>query len=243
MGMNSGFIGIDQRHSRNGMVGLDKMYLQCRIGEWASFDPLSQTGLLAWYDASNIASIGKDGSNNVSTWASGTATANTASELASGTKSVFSTDHISFINGITDCLTLGTRITTARTVFMVVKHATGTSSNYEFLLADTSNYDWHGTTGTHIFDAGYSASNIQSGTAYVNGTSVGSPLNLTKSTAYQILCIEPAGDVTVGQITGDRGNTTDRTWNGSYREIMVCDQIYDSAIRAQFIGYLRNKWS
>src|ERR1035437_4310798 len=99
MGMNSGFIGVDQRHTRNGMVGLDKMYLQCRIGEWASFLPSSQPGLLAWYDASNIASVGMDGSNNVSTWASGTATANTASDLAGGTKPVFSTDHIQFING------------------------------------------------------------------------------------------------------------------------------------------------
>ena len=268
MGLNHGYLGVDERSgSTNGIIDLSSDYIQVARAPFGSTSgpkgmmrlsqlylsripiiiptpyPASQAGVLAWYDADAVDHIVLSGSQ-VEGWESSGSTSNTAT--GSSPYPTYATYSVAFTGGSTQPLVLATPIVTARTIFLVVRHSTGSSSSPQNILAGdlygigVTNYnEFYGETGTKILSQSFSTSNIVNGTGYVNGTSVGSPLNLVKSTSYQVLCIETAGNTSVNEISGP----VTEAWNGSYREIILCDQIYSGSVRNQFISYLRSKWS
>ena len=94
------------------------------------------------------------------------------------------------------------RISNVRTVFLVVKHNTG-SQNAAAVLGDASSYDFIGGGNdgapTHLFDSNFSSSYIQNGQLYQNGTSV-LPLQALRPTSYTIFSLVTSGNVAVSNV-------------------------------------------
>jgi len=65
MGLNSGYIGIDKRTTKAGVISSQKHYLQRIGGSFSSalFTPTNQSGLLLWMDSSNLGLANNDAVN------------------------------------------------------------------------------------------------------------------------------------------------------------------------------------
>jgi len=245
MGMNSGFVGADQRQARNGIVGLDKTYLQHATGEWVPLDISGLDGAIGWYDASDSGTLTLDGSN-VNNWRSKAGTSEARVINMSVIKPVLVDSSLKFASGYSTSPLLIEPITNLRTIFCVVRHDTGTNNGYTQCLFghNTGNSPFPSSGNTYMIGENSQSESlhVRTGKAYVNGAYLGSPLYLFKRTYYQVICIEAAGDVTVSQIAG-HGTNNNNTWNGNFQEIIFTTRIYSPVIRDKVTDYLLSKWN
>ncbi len=145
-------------------------------------------------------------------------------------------------DGSNDTLNLASQITAARTVFIVVKHATGTQDYAHVLGSITANvWDFHGGTGTTLFYNNSVVANVLNGTAFLNGLSA-TPVAMVKPTAYSVLSFVPTGNTRFDNIGNDHGYAA-RYWNGDYAEVITYDTALSDVDRRGVESYLQNKYS
>ncbi len=127
-----------------------------------------------------------------------------------------------------------------RTVFMVLKHATGNSSSFPPILGDSQHYDFIGNTGTKLFNYPHLSANIKNGTLKLN-QNIKNALTVEKPTEYSLLEISATGNLRARYITNDRN--TFGYWQGDFAEIIIFDTILSSSESEQIYQYLRDRYS
>lgn len=157
------------------------------------FTPFPVSGnYVQFYDPSNTFAAG--------VWSDQSGNSRNAS--TSGTAPTLSGDMLVFDSGGNDRLEF-TRSTSIRSVFWVVRINSVVAN--QFLLGDSTNFDFHGGAGTAYFDSALSAANVRNGTFRRNDSSI-SPTS-SKTTGWQALCLVTAGNVAASSIAYDRAIT------------------------------------
>ena len=134
------------------------------------------------------------------------------------------------------------KLTNIRTAFIITKHATGNSPGPEILIGDSMWYDWHGSTGTKLFEPSNASINIRSGKSYLNGLAM-VPVNLLKPTSYSILSFITTANVRGQYITNDRSYASDRYWNGDFAEIIFYNDTLSFINKTLIEKYLDYKYA
>jgi hypothetical protein len=135
-------------------------------------------------------------------------------------------------------LALTSRLTTARTIFLVGKER----SNYgEIVLGDTITYHFFPPGGTaKMFDPAWCSADISvvtvDGTAY-NTTTAPSINNVD----YRTVSIESTGNLTLDQVSKDRASTSS-IWRGHWAEIVIYSSALSAPDLALVTAYLKNRW-
>ncbi len=184
------------------------------------------SGLLAWYHADGIA---QSENSSVTTWPDDSGNANNATQSTAAARPLLNLTAVGGLPGVRfgagdgteDNLPLTTRLTTVRTVFMVVQHATGTQ-DYPFVLGDTlGTYNFHGEGGSTFFYSGGSQLPSLS-ILNENGTAkISNVASITKSTSPQLITIVMGANATTNIIS--QGNAAARYWNGWIAELILFD--------------------
>jgi prepilin-type N-terminal cleavage/methylation domain-containing protein len=200
--------------------------------------PLSNLKLWLKADAGVI----KDGSNLVSSWADQSGNGNNAAATGSA-RPLFVSGQVNLrpvirFDGTDDFMSL-TEIADIRTVFLVIKHKTGTSATYEPILGHTTRLDFHGNTGTGLFGVGNTSAYITNGQGFVNGATT-TPGSMVKPTAYSIISLVTTDNVVTQRITNDRDYG--RFWNGDYAEILLYSSALSNTDRLEVEQYLNDKY-
>lgn len=126
------------------------------------------------------------------------------------------------------------------TAFFIVKHNTGTSSNYPPLLGHPNKYDWAGSTGTKLFNTTYLNPFIKNGEIYYNGELI-SPSEINKPLNFSLISFRTNGYVSAQYITNDRNGNG--IWNGAYAELMIFDTVLSPPEMDLVHQYLRYKYT
>jgi len=151
-------------------------------------------------------------------------------------------------DGNNDYLSFTTELTTMRTVFLVIKHATGDSGGaYHYMFGHSDNYQWAGNSGTLLFST-YADSNIWSeGKIYVNSVDT-APLTIVKPISHTILSIvalwyNPSTPITLTAkyIAGDLPR--EQYWPGDYVEIIIYNKVLNDTERISVQDYLNLKYA
>lgn len=131
---------------------------------------------------------------------------------------------------------------TCRHVWVVARHATGTSAGYENLLGNTAAAPaFHGDIGTNLLSSTFASSNVLTGSGWVNNV-VTSPASMQKSTSWKLYEFETAANVTIDSISNDR-STAGRFWNGDFAEVIVSSSAaLSAAVRSKVTTYLMSKY-
>ena len=208
----------------------------------APFSPTSITGLQLWVKASTITVAN---GANVTNWPDssgkgrnlaydGTAPVNEWNALnnTNVVKAAATTWALRYSTGYTNYGEL-------QTVFVVVKHRTG-SQNYAHLLCQGTANFWHGGLGTALFQSPFTPAAILNGSMWVDGTSV-TPSTVQKSTSWKIYSFEPlTGPYQVESITSiTQGG---RSWDGSFAELLCYEGSLGATDRQKVEGYLAWRW-
>lgn len=139
-----------------------------------------------------------------------------------------------------------TRVTNARTVYVVTRHNTGASSTGdESLMGDLIDYPFCGTgvpspAIIHPSVAGGGADLVRGGTCHVNGASV-TPTAALKPTQLSVLAFVATGNIALDRVGSDRG-IAGRNWNGEFKEVLVYSAAHSAAERQSVENYLGAEW-
>ena len=206
------------------LVGLDTvtcdLYCNNIHVDWsittAAFLPTSIAGLKLWL--SSDLGITKDGFDKVSNWADQSINGNDATQATASKKPLWVNNTLNGkpvirFDGSDDFMSLTSLISTARTIFLVIKHATGNQA-YVPTLGGSSTYDFIGGATTEFYLNGTASPNLTGGSLYENGVSQ-NPITYNKPASYKYISIIATGNVSTDYITNDR-NVAGRCWNGDY---------------------------
>ncbi len=207
------------------------------------YSPASYQGLSVWYDASDST---VSNSNAVSSWIDKSLNNNNANQADSSKRPVLvqnitSLNHLSALrfDGIDDFMEFN-KITDIRTVFILCKHSTGTSSNYPPLLGNPVDAMFIGNSGSNLFAPVYMPPSIKNGNFYVNGIQSNVD-SILKPVQYEIVTISTTDSATAQYITNDRNQYG--WWEGDFPEIIIYNRpltIYEK----QFVEkYLMDKYA
>jgi hypothetical protein len=231
----------------------------------SSFSPSNISDLYAWYDASDIDTITKDGSDRVSAWTNkeGT-TARNINQSTGGSQPLWlsasknSLDTIDFVSNryvITDsALTL---ISSAQlTIFIVLKMPSNTGTiNHSMSNVDTSGGVFHPfyhednntirvsntSGGAYVIDSPPSALAWTYVTVSQNGTS---GFVRTDGVLKTISPSSPLGSANSfsGLCVGRYEEVAGRYWNEEIGEIIIYNKILNATEIGQVEEYLSTKW-
>jgi hypothetical protein len=203
--------------------------------------PNAVAGLLVWYKAD---ALGLADNDPVVTWTDSSSNVNDATQATADKQPLFKTNQINTtlpivrFDGSND--TLGfTQLTNVQSLFIVLKHTTGTQ-DYAPLLGDSVLFNWAGGSRNMIFDANASPNVTTNATAYVNGQ-LDTAANLVKPTAYRLVEVIGVGPTTVAFLTNDR-DVLGRCWNGDYAEVAAYSTTVGSGDRQGLEQYFANKY-
>jgi len=132
-------------------------------------------------------------------------------------------------------LNIGTRITDVTSVFEVLKiDSDATTANTNFLLGDSTLYDYHAGSQTPVtwIDSSVGAASVRNGTNQLNG--VTSNLTTTARTANQtLISMIHSGTTSVSQLTKDRSISPDqRSIRGRIQELIIYNTSQSSNVAA-----------
>lgn len=181
--------------------------LQVANGELATWVGAGNDGFVAvWYDQSGN---GNDASNVV----------NQPKIVISGAVSQLNTKPcITYSNDGTNTLSLGTRLTTVRSVFEVLKIDSGQLTALNFLLGDTTNYDYHGGGSTWL-DPSNAAAVVRNGSNRINNAIT--TLTTTNRVSSQLLIsMIHTGNAAASRISADRTGFG-RSIRGLVQEVII----------------------
>ncbi|MFT5973392.1 MAG: PKD repeat protein [Cryomorphaceae bacterium] len=133
-----------------------------------------------------------------------------------------------FLDGINDLYSLSSDVSDARTIFLLFKHATGSSIAFEPVLGHTTFFDFHGVNGTPLFRPTSVSNGILSGTCRVNQEIVPAT-EVQKPIQYSMLTIRSTQGLRFNSLSQDRAQS--RFWAGSFVEIIAySDELSDEEI-------------
>lgn len=144
------------------------------------------------------------------------------------------------LDGLNDFYTLSSEISDARTVFLLVKHTTGTSIAFEPVLGHTSFFDFHGVNGTPIFRPANVSTGILDGTCWVNQEIIPA-IEVQKPVQYSLLTIRSTQDLRFNTLSQDRG--AERYWNGEFVEIIAYNNELEEEEIISVEEYLINRYA
>ena len=202
--------------------------------------PFVGASLKLWLKADDITAL-SDG-DKISTWNDASGGSNHAAESDANYQPLYSATGANGLpsvrfDGTNDKLLLNTAISTAKTIFIVLKHRTGSQDNYPILLGDSAIPAMHGDLGDKLF--GYWGSFYGTGTTYVNGT-LTTTSTVTKPTQWTVLSLINAGTISVDRISEDRNLS--RGWDGEFAEIIILDNTWTGS-RSEVECYLGDKFN
>jgi hypothetical protein len=147
-------------------------------------------------------------------------------------------------DGVDDTMTLGTNITTARTVFWVVREVPSASvSAYRSLLGHSFQENFLRGANGEIWNASTGSPNVYNGVTRLNGTVVPAPTTtLFPQGAFQIVSLVATGNCTAGQITKNQTNVA-QVWYGDFAELIIYNAALSDTDRANIEAYLANKYA
>jgi len=124
----------------------------------------------------------------------------------------------------------------------VVRHHSGTSTEYETVLGDPTTYEWLGSYGTTLFEGiASSIPPIANGRGYLNGKPM-PVMQLPKPSDFEVITVIPTGPVGISTIANDR-NVSGRYWNGDFEEIRLYDRKLTEAEVSQVSDGLKTEYS
>jgi len=207
------------------------------------FFPSDLPGLKVWYSGDSLITLNGD---TVSQW--GEQSNNNHAVQAVVNRRPLFVDSILLLNnkpvirfdGVNDFMSFSQ--VNVRSVFFVVKHATGNTS-FNSLLGNSTSFHWQGGSTNELFTSGLypETANIRNGQGYVNGVSE-LPLNMLKPQEYTIIELITAGNQPAERITGDF-DMPSPYWNGDFAEIIIYDDSLSNTERLDVENYLRNKYA
>jgi hypothetical protein len=195
----------------------------------AQFNPASLGNCILWYDMSN--DTGSNGESITSiTDKSG------AGRNGSCVNVVRCKHPITGRTGFFSCYSgsyVSYTAASIRTVAIVADYGGGAG----FLIADSSNYNWHGAAITCL-NATYAANEVKNGSWRINGVTI-TPTSYKWSTSSQVITVVTTGNVSQNRLGYDR------TYNNNhwkyYEVIFYSDAKTADQIR-QLELYLADKW-
>lgn len=125
------------------------------------------------------------------------------------------------LDGVDDRLEF-TEIADIRTVFLVVKHSSGTQV-FTGILGHSTTHHFHGGNNfgpDQILSSADASTNLLNGDKYINGGNALSTSAFLKPTSMSIVAMRTTGNVKASNVAMDRG-ITNRSWNGSYKEVAI----------------------
>ncbi|MFQ3609565.1 MAG: hypothetical protein SNJ55_13105, partial [Chloroherpetonaceae bacterium] len=138
------------------------------------------------------------------------------------------------------------RITNIRTVFVVAQNQNATA--LQFLLGDSTSFDFHGgTSNSALFDNSFASPAILQGRLLYNGN----PVLITSSAAARpttptIITLQTTGNVRASTLSFDRpplGTTTaNRSWNGLIAEVLIFSDSLNLTQRIAVENYLASRY-
>jgi hypothetical protein len=203
--------------------------------------PLPLSGLQAWFRADQ--GVDKDETDRVTQWDDQTGLGNDATAV-SGHEPLWRENRVNglpsvYFDGNNESLQFPVQ-NGLRTVFLVVRHDTG-SQDYAVSLGSQSTNDFHGAEGTGFLSASNAAAALVNGEGYVNGTPV-APASILKPKLFQVLSFVTTGNVLADQIGQDR-NIPERCWQGDIVEIILYDETLTTTDREAVEAYLASQYA
>ena len=203
-----------------------------------------------WLDASNAATITKDGSNKVSRW--NDAGAGGGPSYVSQTTANFQPTLVenglngkpiidfgeAMANNTGQRMNFDAAAADIRTAFWVMKGG-------NFLLGHNSSYHFHRVTPetsatSALWHSTYSSTNIRSGQTYLGGTLVDGTIVAPSDSNFNLISLVTTGNVTANRLASDRD--TYRTGGQQIAEVIIYNTALTDADRVQTESYLKAKW-
>lgn len=142
-------------------------------------------------------------------------------------------------NGVSDYLSFN-EIQDIRTCFFVVKHATGTSTQYPVILGHASLYEFEGNNGTLLFWNTYASPFLISGQAFINSVPT-PPASIIKPINFAIISLITTGNTKAQYISSPR--VPSEYWDGDIAELIIYNQALLPLEVKQVEQYLNNKYA
>lgn len=218
--------------------GTDTSWTAIRKFTIVNIDTIS--GLLTWFkpDSGFIANT----NNKISEWRGINNVARQNIEAYKPTLNINSLNGFSSVDfdGIDDNLVFN-RVLGIRDAFIVAQHNTGNQNYAPILGDDIIQPEYHGGITTRLFNTTYTNPKIVNGNIRINGAPV-TISTLNKPTNKSIVSIFATDSVQASTIAKDR-YFVDRSWNGSYNEIILFDKNLDSISRFNIESVLKYKYT
>lgn len=233
----------------NTISGGDSAYsaTDCDATLTGPVNPDAVTGLLFWFKADALSLSDND---PVGSWLDSSGNGLTATQADATKKPLYKTNQINTtlpvvrFDGSNDFLQF-TQQTTIRSLFVIMKHATGIQ-DYAPILGDPTTFHWvgggtvSGQTSMQALDPLNASTNILSGSAYINGQA-DTPINILKPTSFRLLEFVGIGNTTASYITNDR-NALNRYINADIAEIFAYSTAVSASDRQALEQYAVNKY-
>jgi hypothetical protein len=205
--------------------------------------PLSVSGCVLWYDATDVANDGSVPSNGeLFEWV------DKSPSKKNAVKSVkYPVPH--FVNGglngkpvvnfaENEFLNFD-EVNDIRTVFWVLKEVD--HDDFHFFLAHDVTSDFHRGYNGFIWDSRKTSDFIVNGKTYLNGTEIDGLTELFPLGDFKIMSLVTDGNVEANRLTRDR-KFGSRTWRGDIAEIIIYNQALNDSDRKLIEDYLDKKW-
>lgn len=134
-----------------------------------------------------------------------------------------------------------TEVTTIRTVYLVMKHDTGSQDFAGFLGSPATYFDFHGGEGNKLISSANANSNLRNGSAWINGFAE-NPVNVLKSTSVRVFAFRSIGNLRASLIASDRG-TTGRFWDGDMYDVWLYSTAHTDAQIVELSHYFTSVYN
>jgi hypothetical protein len=198
------------------------------------FDADDYSGLLRWYKPDPI---GVSDGAALPSWPDSSPANDPAVQATGANQPIYhatggpnNKPHVTF-DGSNDFLQF-TRFTTVRTAYVLVKHASG-SSSYPVMLGDDSTYPFAGETGTTLFADGSDPTTLTGGQLFVNGRLARHHLE-KKPSAYTLYVLKTVSPVALKYIFNDRSAYF---WPGDFVEGIVYSSLHNKTDHHAIVAY------
>jgi len=204
--------------------------------------PAAIAGLAQW--VSSDAGVVADAANRVEHWLDLSGRANHMRQDAAAARPLFvpasggPQPRLRF-DGVDDFFAFASRITTARSVFWVLREDPAATPGYRFLLGDATSWDFHSGINRELWSSAYVDAAIRTGETRFNGSVVDGTVT-SRPTAYSVVSLVATGPLEADSFTRDR-TSTNRGWWGDVGELLIYDRALTAYERKAVEDYLALK--